>query len=305
MGSDDILMEALESKRLGDVDTALVERIVQIGSHEDDAEANAKVVAEDPATKEKTKIVEETPTKKEETTTTTSSASTGPLPGEGQPNLTVEQAIQIEREVVERMKTAQPRFALMSVKNSGLNLAMRWQQMAGVMFGVQAQAIPTIGFTADQQGLMTYNGYLGALQDAPENSALRDAVAAKWDFATEIAFGVTEKKPMTREVAGQFCRDMTDRMTTPEFMNRIDKEFAKFGDLSKIPKEDTETHLKIQTALCPLVFEVQLEVSKTHGYDGDGGYVQAQRALMDHTSDPLVSSETQRMWQVLFQRFNK
>lgn len=305
LGSDDLLHGVLDNSADSflKVDDALVERMQQLASLPDgDTKDVYDAKAGDAPTAVDVERVEP-----EVTPSSQGQQQRNETLANNQPGLTPSQALKTEREILERLKTAQSRMALMAIKNvPNLTLDVRWQQMMGVLLGTQAQAIAPLGFTQDQHGLLTYTTYRNSLAASPGNETLRKAMGDCWDYCLEIAFGVTETKAMTTEVARQFTADVHDRMTDDAFMKRIDAVFEKHGVEpgfnAMSSQENTDTMMKVQAELFPLMFEAQIDVAEKHGYGGDEGYVMSQRALMDHANDPKVQENTNKMQTTLFKR---
>jgi len=291
IGNDDLLLEILKSHNtLESVDNVLIDRLEQLASSP-------------PREPVKTDPIEETNPEKSykdignDTKTTSFNADSGT----GQPGLTYEQALQVEKEALDKLASTQPRMALMAIKNMpGVSLGMRWQQMNGVLLGTQLQCITPLGFSNDQAGILAYTNYCASFANSPENKELKDLMMKRWDYAMEHAFGVTEKKPMTVDTARSYTKDLFEGVSDTNFLDRLNAIFEKYGD---IKPDDMGEAMKLQAELFPLMFEIQTSVAEKYGYVGDQEYVMAQRALMDHSTDPMVFENTQKMHQVLFSKF--
>ena len=220
-----------------------------------------------------------------------STQSFGADAGKGQPGLTYEQALKVEREALQKLSEGQASMALMAIKNMpGVSLGMRWQQMNGILLGTQLQCITPLGFSNDQAGILAYTNYCASYANSPKNKELKDAMMERWDYAMEHAFGVTDKKPMDVDTARSYTKDLFEGVSDPNFLDRLNAIFQKYGD---IKPDDMGQAMKLQSELFPLMFEIQTSVAEKYGYVGDQEYVMAQRALMDHSTDPMVYENTQ------------
>ena len=151
IGSDDLLLEILQSHdTLQSVDDVLIDRLEQLASSsspsppvQEEQEKSYKDIGNDSQTSS--------------SSSSSSSSSFGADAGKGQPGLTYEQALQVERESLQKLSQGQASMALMAIKNMpGVSLGMRWQQMNGILLGTQLQCITPLGFSNDQAGILAY-----------------------------------------------------------------------------------------------------------------------------------------------------
>lgn len=298
IGKDDLLLTLLKSyDTLDSVDSVLIDRMNQL--------ADAPSQQKEESTKSYKDIGSENEneenTTSTTTTTTTNQQSFGANAGKDQPGLTYEQALQVEKDALDKLASGQPRMALMAIKNMpGVSLGMRWQQMNGILLGTQLQCITPLGFSNDQAGILAYTNYCASFANLPENKELKNLMMQRWDYAMEHAFGVTEKKPMDVNTARSFTKDLFEGVSNTDFLDRLNAIFQKYGD---IKPDDMSQAMQLQGELFPLMFEIQTSVAEKYGYVGDQEYVMSQRALMDHSTDPMVFENTQKMHQVLFSKF--
>ena len=299
IGSDDLLLEIIQSHdTLQSVDDVLIDRLEQLASSSSSSEEETASSSSDSSPEISYKDIGS------DTSSSSPSSSTqsfGADAGKGQPGLTYEQALKVEREALQKLSEGQASMALMAIKNMpGVSLGMRWQQMNGILLGTQLQCITPLGFSNDQAGILAYTNYCASYANSPKNKELKDAMMERWDYAMEHAFGVTDKKPMDVDTARSYTKDLFEGVSDPNFLDRLNAIFQKYGD---IKPDDMGQAMKLQSELFPLMFEIQTSVAEKYGYVGDQEYVMAQRALMDHSTDPMVYENTQKMHQVLFSKF--
>ena len=180
---------------------------------------------------------------------------------------------------------------LVQIHQAKDSLIEKWQRFLGVILPVQIMVIRKHGYAGNQKGLSEFNERLmNELGSDPELKKINDA---KWVFLFEKTFGMSEVKTMTLEEAQNLTRDIADAMGDESFLKEVDTAVASMNEAPML-----ERRQKLLDVLLP----IQMGVMAQHGFIGEEGYVQAQRAMMDYFYDPVVVSEAQRAQETLFKR---
>ena len=116
----------------------------------------------------------------------------------------------------------------------------------------------------------------------------------KWLFIFEKAFGITEFQSLSLQSAQELISDIAEKMTSKNFLHQIDT-------ISKLfTIESSLTHKR--QAILKILLPLHMSVMEKHGFGGEIGYVRAQRAIMDHYHDPLISQTASNAQLVVFKR---
>lgn len=116
----------------------------------------------------------------------------------------------------------------------------------------------------------------------------------KWDLLLGRAFGVTAGRQLSLQEARSLAASVAAAMTSEDFLKTVDEAMAT------LPKQ--ADMVQRRQRLLPLLIPQHMAVMKQFGFEGDTGYVQAQKALMDHLTDAQVANVVMSATRTLFQR---
>lgn len=182
---------------------------------------------------------------------------------------------------------------LESIQHSRSTLIVRWQKLLEILLGAQCSVIQKFGFAGNQNGLSQFNDQW--VIAAATNPSLREANEKKWLYIFEKAFGLKGKlRSISLPEARDLMKDIFEAMTSPEFLLHVDAFSQSLDPQSSL----IEKRQKLLEILVPL----HMSVMEKHGYSGEEGYIQAQRALMDFFHDPLIVEHATRAQFIVFKK---
>lgn len=198
--------------------------------------------------------------------------------------------LQAQQNILTRLKAQVA--DLQAIKASELPLVNKWQILLSVILPIQLEVIKDLGLGDDQLALAHFNQ--ACLEHSLQDEQLHDLNAQKWAFLLDKTFGIKELIEISLEQARLLAQDIVDAMLSESFLLEVDRVMATVpDDASLLLKRQ-----KLLTVLMPL----HMSVMQEHGFEGEEGYIQAQRALMDYYHDPLIMAGVSRAQTVLFKR---
>ncbi len=204
--------------------------------------------------------------------------------------LTLDQVFDIQSQIFEALKDKEVDFE--RIRESEEPIVIRWQAFIGTILPVQITVIAEHGFSADQIGLSNFNDKL--LKFNSEHVELRKINEKKWEFLLEKAFGLTKFKKISLKQAQDLICDIADEMISDNFLHSVDQINKLF------PKEITMVERR--KYLLEIIFPLHMKIMEKHGFKGDFGYVEAQRAIMDYYYDPLIMKRASQAQSIVFKR---
>mmetsp|Transcript_3511 Transcript_3511/g.11519 ORF Transcript_3511/g.11519 Transcript_3511/m.11519 type:complete len:259 (+) Transcript_3511:701-1477(+) len=178
-------------------------------------------------------------------------------------------------------------------------LQERWAQAMQVLVATQAHCATAFGYEPSSQGVMQYRGHLTQQLRSGEDpedqlKTLEDEV---WSEVLLRAFALPPK-PMSLDEARAFSQrvvaDIADRKDVAEGLAE------KVAALAEADRDVQALQLVQNT-----IFDLQLDLAPAFGFDGDGGFVQLQAALVSHVLvDPVVMHTTSAAMHTLCQKAN-
>lgn len=206
------------------------------------------------------------------------------------PKLTKEIILSAQKKITEALKQKEPDFV--KIRESLEPIAIRWQAFIGVVLPAQLDAIKDLGFAQDQSGLMEFNRQV--MHESTEDRELTKINCDKWAFLLEAAFGITESPTIDLKTARALVTDIADAMTVEFFLKKIDQLKEGFSEEASM--------LDKRQALLQLIVPVHMLIMQRYGFEGDLGYVKAQRALVDFYHDPVIKEQSIKAQQTVFAR---
>lgn len=206
---------------------------------------------------------------------------------------TDEQLLAIQTEIFQQMQ--EQKSALEAIRVSQQPLVEKWQQFLQIILPIEMMELSSRSARADQAGLSDF--HVQYLDRSPHNPALFDLAKRKWLFLYEHAFGVTEFRDFSLEEARRMVAEITEQMTSDTFLQTVDQAMANLGEGADL--------IEKRKALLTVLFPLHMSIMEKYGFEGEKGYVQAQRALIDYYFDPEILESHNRGHQILFKRLFK
>lgn len=178
------------------------------------------------------------------------------------------------------------------IRSLEMPIMNRWQKFLEVLLPIQIDVIKTFGFAGDQSGLAMFNQQF--MQSAVEHPPLREINERKWRFLFEKAFGLKKVRKISLEEARSLIQDIAAAMTSDAFLQQVDHVMTKVTvDASMLARRQE---------LLTILFPLHMSVMAKHGFEGEEGYIQAHRAIMDYYHDPLIMDCATQAQQIVFKR---
>jgi hypothetical protein len=204
--------------------------------------------------------------------------------------LSIEQLLTVQNEMYNKIQFNE--HTLLLIKEKSGSLIKKWQELLRVILPIQMDAIKAYNLGDHQLGLSKFNEeYSRCALDAV---TLRELNTQKWLFIFDKAFGITEFKEISLKEAQSLITEIAEEMTSEAFLVQIDQVInALEPNVSLIEKRQ---------AVLTILFPLHMSVMAKHGFEGETGYIQAQRAIMDYYHDPLISQKAAHAQSVVFKR---
>jgi hypothetical protein len=116
----------------------------------------------------------------------------------------------------------------------------------------------------------------------------------KWLFIFDKAFGITEFKEISLQKAQSLIEEIAEEMTSEAFLVQIDQVINSLKPNASL--------IEKRQAVLTILFPLHMSIMTRHGFDGETGYIQAQRAIMDYYHDPLIAQRAAYAQSIVFKR---
>ncbi len=204
--------------------------------------------------------------------------------------LTLDKASDIQEEILDQLKSKEAQLSM--IRDSKEPIGVRWQALIGVVIPIQIETIAKHGFSPDQQGLSDFNKQL--MKFNLDHKVLRKLNEKKWDYLIDKAFGLSQFRSVPLEKIQKVIVQIANEMTSEDFLQKVDQIKKTFS-----PKMPLINKRKL---LLAIIFPVHLKILADHGFDGDLGYIEAQRAILDHYYDPVIIESAIKAQETVFKR---
>lgn len=161
----------------------------------------------------------------------------------------------------------------------------KWQLVNAVLVQATLRVMPAVGFTADAHGLQQYTEAFAAQvrTNVPEARAtLQQLNESKWRVLLQKGYGVDLPEPLSREKARALAIDIVDALQDEALLKQVEESRSGLG----AHMSENERQHMVARALVG----VQSAAMARHGFEGDGGFAQAQVCLMEHAADAVVTA---------------
>jgi hypothetical protein len=205
-------------------------------------------------------------------------------------NVSIEKFYEAQEGVLNDLKAKKD--VLEKIKKAEYPLIVKWQMMISVLLPLQFEYIKKLGFTNDQTALMDFNAQLMEYQKTDQK--LKDLNDAKWNFLFEQAFGITKVDKISQDQAIALVTDISNEIMSERFLQQVDQFMTTLD-----PKL---TLIEKRQSLLSLLMPMQLHIMSQHGFEGEQGYVQAQKALIEYLHNPQMIEVATKAQMTLFKR---
>ena len=204
--------------------------------------------------------------------------------------LSTEQLLTIQKDIFDKIQLNEHKLLLIREKSG--SLIEKWQELLQVILPIQMDVIKTYNLGDHQQGLLKFNEEYGSR--APTSTALRELNTQKWLFIFDKAFGITEFKEISLQEAQSLIEEIAEEMTSETFLTQVDDVISSLNpDATLVEKRQ---------AVLTILLPSHMSVMSRHGFAGETGYIQAQRAIMDYYSDPFIAQRAAYAQSLVFKR---
>ncbi len=204
--------------------------------------------------------------------------------------LSAQQLLMIQNEIYHQIQLAVHQLVL--IKEKAGSLVEKWQELLEVILPIQMQVIQSHNLENSQSGLSKFNEEYSRC--ALGSAALCELNKQKWLFIFDKAFGITEFKEISLQQAQSLIVEIAKEMTSEDFLIQIDQVLKALKPHASL--------IEKRKAVLTILFPLHLSVMTRHGFGGETGYIQAQRAIMDYYHDPLISQRAAYAQSVVFKR---
>uniref|UniRef100_A0A7S0JK58 Protein C10 n=1 Tax=Calcidiscus leptoporus TaxID=127549 RepID=A0A7S0JK58_9EUKA len=190
-----------------------------------------------------------------------------------------------------------PAFVSVLESVRGSDKLAKWQQANTVLIQATLRTLPQVGFPANAAGLQGYNEAFAEQARSEQQEAravLHGLNEQKWRILLKHAFECDPAPPITREAARALAIDIVDAMQDAELLKQMAS--SRTGLAARL--SDAEHQHMVSRA----IVDVQSEVMKKHGFEGDAGYAQAHVCLMEHAQDAVVTASVAAATTALYAR---
>lgn len=198
--------------------------------------------------------------------------------------------LEVQKQIFTELQTQEA--ALEAIRTTEAPLIIKWQKFLGVVLPIQMNVLKVWSLGEDQAALSAFNEQF--MEAAANDPALREINEQKWIYLFEKAFGLNEVRKITLEEARHLVSDIATAMVSEDFLSQVDQAIENLGkDPSVLSKRQ---------ALLTVLFPLHMSVMSKHGFEGETGYIQAQKALMDYYFDAEISANVFLAQEVVFKR---
>lgn len=206
---------------------------------------------------------------------------------------TDEHLLTIQKESLAKLRAL--RDTLAALRTHSGSLMEKWQQLLQIVLGAQLEVMKRHGLVTDQASLSRFNdAYAQRAQSSAELATLNKE---KWLFIFETVFGMRDFRELSLPDARRLIAAIVEAMTAPAFLQTVDASLAALPPSASL--------IERRQAVLTVLFPLHLSVMAKQGFPGEEGYIQAQRALMDHYSDPVIAQSASRAQALVFHRDKK
>lgn len=158
----------------------------------------------------------------------------------------------------------------------------KWQYLLEVLLPIQLAVIKEYGYEATQEGLSKFHREYEKFSDRLEQ--FKNLNQEKWGHILEKSFGYIENKRIPMEQFDAIVNEICETVTSEEFLESVKER------LESLPVESTLVEKR--QALLELLFKAKLKVLYKFDLEGDEGYVQYSKAMIEHFNNSSFKKKT-------------
>lgn len=210
--------------------------------------------------------------------------------------LTNEELLKSLKEIFEKLQAKESE--IQAILPLQLSAAEKWQKLLEIFLPAEIEVISNHGFAKDQVGLALYNQQL--MTQAKKGTELHNLFIMMWEYLFKKAYGFESVRELPLDEAEQIVREMAQAGTENAFLEKVESEVGSLPENTDI--------MERRNKLVALTTPLHMEIFKKHGFTGEEGYIQMQRALMDHYHVPRLVQMAAHSQLILFRKaglFNK
>ena len=181
---------------------------------------------------------------------------------------------------------------LLAIHKSSGSLVEKWQDLLQLILSVQMEAIKPYNLGERQAALSRFGEEYA--RGAAESVLLAEMNKKKWLYLFEKAFGVAEFEEISLVKAQELIAHIGEEMTAEPFLKKIDEAVISLPPNASL--------FERRKAVLKVLIPLHLSVMAQYGFEGDRGYIQAQRAIMDYYHDPLIAQVAAQAQSIVFKR---
>ncbi|PCI93462.1 hypothetical protein COB11_05300 [Candidatus Aerophobetes bacterium] len=179
----------------------------------------------------------------------------------------------IQEKIVEELKAHSG--DLEKIQSLEMDIIGKWKHFLGVILPIQISVIKENGYEATQEGLSKFNREYADLSESLEN--FKKLNQEKWAHIFEKGFGNIKSKIVPMEKLESIANEICETVTSDKFLDKVQEK------MNNLPVESTM--LEKRQALLEVLFKMKLEILSKSELDGDDGYVQYSKAMIEHFHD--------------------
>ena len=204
--------------------------------------------------------------------------------------LSTDQLLTIQKEIYNKIQLNEDKLRL--IKDKPCSLIEKWQELLQVVLPIQMDVIKAYNLGDNQSGLSKFNEeYAHGLS---ESVALSKLNTEKWLFIFHKMFGITEFKEVSLQEAQNLIGEIAEEMTSETFLTQIDRVINSLKPEASL--------IEKRQAVLTVLFPLHMSVMERHGFNGEVGYIQAQRAIMDYYHDSQIAQTAAHAQSIVFRR---
>ncbi len=205
-------------------------------------------------------------------------------------SLSIEQLLTIQNEIYNKIQLNEDNLRL--IKDKSGSLIEKWQELLQVILPIQMDVIKAYNLGDNQSGLSKFNEEY--TRRSSESVALSKLNTEKWLFIFDKTFDITEFKEISLQEAQNLIEEIAEEMTSETFLTQIDRLINSVRPEASL--------IEKRQAVLTILFPLHMAVMERHGFNGEMGYIQAQRAIMDYYHDSQIAQRAAHAQSVVFRR---
>jgi len=191
------------------------------------------------------------------------------------------QLVDIYQEIFTLLKQKEEIFE--KIKNAEGSLIEKWQRFLTVMLPMQMAILRRYDYPCNQKGLADFQKQVSASIETDAN--LKKVHEEMWLYLLGKTFGVTKLEELSLDKVRTIIKDLTSALTDPSLLEKMETVTREMKGKSVDEQKNR---------FFDVLFPIQVEVIERHGLQGEEGFIQVQRAIVEYLFDPEVLEEVKK-----------